>query len=180
MVPRLGGIALSSRDLVFTALLTALTVVGALLTFNLPFVTSVPFTLQVLAVLLAGLLLGPARGALSQGLYLFLGALGLPVFHGLTGGIGLLVGPTGGYLLGYPLAAAVAGLGRGRGWGLQVLSALGGLIVVYGAGWVGLRFFAHLPWDRAFWAGVVPFLPYDAVKAVLAALIAQRLYRSVA
>ena len=70
----------------------------------------VPFTLQVPAVVLSGLLLGPRYGALAQAIYLLVGAVGVPVFAEFKGGLGVLLGPTGGYLLSYPIAAAVAGL----------------------------------------------------------------------
>jgi len=70
----------------------------------------VPFTLQVLAVVLAGLLLGPRYGALAMAVYVLVGAVGVPVFAGFRGGLSVLFGDTGGYLLAYLLAAAIAGL----------------------------------------------------------------------
>jgi biotin transport system substrate-specific component len=73
----------------------------------------VPFTLQVLAVILSGLLLGPRYGALAQAIYVLLGAVGVPVFAEFRGVLGVILGPTGGYLVSYPLAAAVAGLAAG-------------------------------------------------------------------
>jgi biotin transport system substrate-specific component len=72
----------------------------------------VPFTLQVLALILSGLLLGPRYGALAQAVYVLVGAVGVPVFSEFSGGLGVILGPTGGYLLSYPVAAAVAGLGH--------------------------------------------------------------------
>src|SRR5215218_2077423 len=83
--------------------------VAAQIAIPLPF-SPVPFTLQVLAVILSGLLLGPRYGALAQVVYVLLGAVGVPVFAQFSGGLGVVLGPTGGYILSYPLAAAVAGL----------------------------------------------------------------------
>ena len=94
------------------ALMAALTAVGAQISIPLPF-TPVPFTLQVPMVVLSGLLLGVRYGALSQVVYLLLGAIGLPVFAKFSAGLGIILGPTGGYLVSYPFAAAVAGLAAG-------------------------------------------------------------------
>src|SRR3712207_7191748 len=89
------------------ALMAAVTAVAAQISVPL---FAVPFTLQVLAVVLSGLLLGPRYGALAQAIYVLLGAVGVPVFAQFSGGLGRVLGPTGGYLLSYPLAAAIAGL----------------------------------------------------------------------
>ncbi len=93
-----------------TALMAAVTAVAAQIAVP---IFPVPFTLQVLAVVLSGLLLGPRYGALAQAIYLLVGAIGVPVFAEFRGGLGVLLGPTGGYLLSYPLAAAIAGLAAG-------------------------------------------------------------------
>src|SRR5215208_6670677 len=127
-----------------TALMAAVTAVAAQIAIPLPF-SPVPFTLQVLAVILSGLLLGPRYGALAQVVYVLLGAVGLPVFAQFSGGLGVVLGPTGGYLLSYPVAAAVAGLAAGaarsapRARALLSSFLLGcvALAVIYavGAGW---------------------------------------------
>ena len=96
------------RGMVFAALFAAFTAAVAWFRIPLPF-TPVPITLQTLAVLLSGAMLGPYYGALSMIIYLALGAIGLPVFAGGSSGIGALLGPTGGYLLSYPLASFVIG-----------------------------------------------------------------------
>lgn len=93
------------RKMTRTALMAAVTAVAAQITVPL---FAVPFTLQVLAVILSGLLLGPRYGALAMTIYLLVGAVGAPVFAQFHGGLGTIVGPTGGYLVSYPLAAAVA------------------------------------------------------------------------
>ena len=147
-----------------------LTALSAQAVIPLPF-TPVPITGQTFAVLLTGALLGPRLGAMTLTLYLLEGGLGLPVFaHGAAGAARLL-GPTGGYLLSYPFAAALVGALAERGWDrrpVTMLAAmlLGSLIVfALGAGWL-----AHFVGPaRAFTGGVLPFLPGDMIKALLAA-----------
>jgi biotin transport system substrate-specific component len=161
------------------ALMAALTAVGAQIAIPLYF-TPVPFTLQVPMVVLSGLLLGVRYGALAQVVYLLLGAVGLPVFAQFHGGLGTLLGPTGGYLLSYPFAAAAAGLAFGavasgrRGRAIAGGTAFGllGLLVIYalGAAWLAVQ--AGLSAGEAVTAGVLPFVPFDVVKVVLAALLA--------
>lgn len=149
----------------------ALTAVAARLAVPLPG-TAVPFTLQVAAVLLSGFLLGPRLGAASQALYVGAGLAGLPAFAA-GGGAAYLLGPTGGYLLAYPAAAAIAGAGRGAGVPRLLGAGLLGLAAIHlgGAAWLAA---AVGPTD-AVRMGVLPFLAGDALKVALAALIAARL-----
>lgn len=159
------------------ALMAAFTAVAAQITIP---VQPVPFTLQPLAVFLTGLLLGPRTGALAMGIYLLVGAVGVPVFAGFRGGLGVLFGTTGGYLLAYPLAAAltgmaagtVAGASRRRGLVVGFLWGAVALATVYAAGAVWLAVLANLSLRAALVAGVLPFVPLDLVKVVLAALVA--------
>jgi biotin transport system substrate-specific component len=92
--------------MIYAAMFGAATAMGAYIMIPLP---PVPITLQTLFVVLAGALLGGRLGALSQVVYLLLGIIGLPVFHGGKGGLGILLGPTGGYLVGFIAAAYVVG-----------------------------------------------------------------------
>lgn len=152
------------------ALLTAL---GARVSIPLPG-TPVPFTFQVVAVLLAGWLLGPRLGAASQLSYLAAGAAGLPVFAA-GGGLAYLLGPTGGYLLAYPAAAWLVGVAAREDAGLarQVAGLAGGLALIHlgGAGWLAVVA-GH---ETALAAGVLPFLGVDAVKALLVLLLGRRI-----
>ncbi|MFQ5679606.1 MAG: biotin transporter BioY [Gemmatimonadota bacterium] len=151
----------------------AATAVGARISVPLPG-TAVPFTLQVVAVLLAGLVLGPRLGAASQALYVGAGAAGLPVFAA-GGGAAYLLGPTGGYLIAYPAAAAVAGYVAGasfRSVRLAIAGAVGlGVIHLGGAAWLSVT----TDPGTAIHAGVLPFLPGDLLKVALVALLAGRL-----
>jgi biotin transport system substrate-specific component len=144
--------------------------------------TMVPISLQTLMVLLSGLLLGPALGASAQALYLAAGAAGAPVF---AAGLGLpyLFGPTGGYLLAFPAAAAVAGIvaGMARGGSAQrgavlVVAALLATATVYAGGWSQLSLLTGDP-GTALRLGVLPFLLGDAAKIAVAVVLASRLRR---
>lgn len=147
----------------------ALTALGARVAVPLPG-TPVPFTFQVLAVLLAGYLLGPTAGAASQALYLAAGVAGLPVFAA-GGGAAYLLGPTGGHLMAFPLAAALVGVATihrsGVAWHAAGLAAGVAAIYLGGAAWLGLV----AGREAAFAAGVAPFLAMDALKAALALAI---------
>lgn len=159
------------------ALMAAVTAVAAQITIPLE---PVPFTLQVLAVILAGLLLGPRYGALAMVIYVLVGAVGVPVFAQFSGGLGVIAGPTGGYLLSYPIAAAVAGLAapavrdatRRRALVLSFAAGVGALVVIYALGATWLSVVAGLPFAVAIAQGVLPFVVFDLIKAGLAALVA--------
>jgi biotin transport system substrate-specific component len=161
------------------ALMAAVTAVAAQITIPLPF-SPVPFTLQVLAVILSGLLLGPRYGALAQAIYVLVGAIGVPVFAGFRGGLGIVLGPTGGYLISYPAAAAIAGFAayaaasavRRRALWASFLWGCVGLAVIYAVGATWLAAVTDLPFAAALAQGVLPFVPLDLVKVALAALVA--------
>ncbi|MFZ3585160.1 biotin transporter BioY [Loktanella sp. DJP18] len=133
----------------------------------------VPMTLHTLAVFFVSALLGPRLGLGAMATYLGAGAMGLPVFSGTPErGIGLayMIGPTGGYLLGFLLASGLIGwLAMGRGWVGRVLAMLVGLAVVYAAGVAWLA--AYVPAHNLLAAGVTPFLLGDLVKVALAATL---------
>ena len=175
------GLAL---DLAAATVFAALTALGARLSFHLPY-TPVPVTGQVFSVLLAGAVLGARLGFVSQVEYLAAGAAGLPVFaHG--GGPAAMLGPTGGYLVGFPLAALAVGAIAGRAgprWRVW-LACLCGVAVIYAFGgtWFAV-------WRAATVGGagllvvlaqsVFPFVAVDVVKAALAASLAPALRRVV-
>jgi biotin transport system substrate-specific component len=138
--------------------------------------TPVPMTLQPLAVLLVGGLLGARRGAASLVFYLILGASGLPVFTPVGApGLARLLGPTGGYLLAYPFAAALVGWIRTRraGWLGLIAGPLLGMLAVHAGGLAQLLILTGSA-RLALAAGLVPFVLGDTVKVALAALILRR------
>jgi biotin transport system substrate-specific component len=139
--------------------------------------TPVPVTMQPFAVMLLGLVFGPVAAFSSLALYLLEGALGLPVFspHGL-GGMAQLLGPTGGYLLSYPFAAALASVVYRR-WGRSAWSAIGGAtmanVVMLAMGSVWLATLTHTHLSAVLAQSVLPFLPGDALKIAAAAACAR-------
>ncbi|MDR1949307.1 MAG: biotin transporter BioY [Spirochaetaceae bacterium] len=167
---------------VMTALFAALTAAGAFIAVPLPF-SPVPLVLQNLFALLSGLILGPLLGGAAVGLYLVAGALGAPVFAGASGGFAHFLGPTGGFLAGYLLAAITAGLIAGRAgsprWRI-IPAVLAGFLVVYVPGVIWLKLVIDKPWPAALAAGFFPFLAGDLVKGAAAVIIAPRLRRAAA
>lgn len=168
------------RELALITLFAALTALGARVSIPLPF-TPVPVTLQVLFPLLAGLLLGSKRGALSQVEYAAAGLAGLPVFAKGGSGLAYLFGPTGGYLLGFIAAAFVTGelatVIRASTKAATFLAALGGVVIIYLCGmfwlaaWLGI---AGNPSPttclvQAWRLGVLPFIAVDVAKALAVA-----------
>ena len=166
--PRLSA---RSRDLllVFTGVffVTLIAHVKILLPF-----TPVPLTGQTFAVLLVGASLGSKRGVLSMGLYIALGALGLPIFTGGASGLAYLTGATLGYLVGFVVAAYIVGRfaekGLERNLRTSIIPFTVGTFVIYlfGAGWLSVLFGI----EKAFQLGVLPFLIGDLIKLILAAL----------
>lgn len=169
----------STRDLALIAQGAALLVVCSWL--NIP--AAVPFTMQSFACFLLGALLGRKRGVLAVLLYLLLGAFGLPVFSGFRSGIGALLGPTGGYLLGFLLLPLCVGFASDRYEGRPLPLALGmffGIFLCYACGtaWF-VVVYTHSKGEialmRVLHLCVLPFLLPDALKAVLALALARRL-----
>jgi len=132
----------------------------------------VPITGQTFVVTLSGAVLGARRAFLAQALYLAEGALGLPVFAAGGAGAAVFAGPTAGYLLGFPLAAALTGALAQRGWDRRFSTMLPAMLIgsvpVFALGLAQLSRF--IPADRLLAAGLFPFLPGDLIKATLAAL----------
>lgn len=179
------GQLLSSRrgwraaDLSYVAVFAALVAAFSLLP-GIPLGAGVPITLQTLAVILAGMVLGPGRGAAAVGLYLVAGLAGLPVFSGFSSGVGVLAGPSAGYLLSFPLAAFVAGalvrflLPRIRRARFALLFAAGlgtSFLTVHPLGIAGLMLNANLSFPAALGADVM-FWPGDVLKNLAAAAVA--------
>ena len=164
-----------TRSLVLAALMAALTAVCSQIQIPLPMV---PINLALFAVHLAGALLGAKWGALSMAAYALLGAVGAPVFAGFSSGPAVLFGKTGGYILGYILCALVVGLlSRRLGFTMKglFLSMLVGVAVCYAFGTVWFMVVTGMNLMTSLTYCVFPFLPGDAVKIILAALLALRL-----
>ncbi len=161
------------RMMVLTSLMAALTAVGAYI--HIP-IGPVPIVLSTLFVILSGLLLGSRWGLASMGLYLLVGAIGMPVFAGGKGGLAHFFGPTGGYLLGYVFASWVTGFISERSRGLligQIFAVLVGSLTIYALGVPWLKVVTQMSWPKTFMLGMIPFLPGDMVKAAMAIILAR-------
>ena len=168
--PALWNVALVASASLFVALCARITV-------PLPF-TPIPLTLQNFAVLLVGLTLGPRRGFAALALYLAEGAAGMPVFNPLgLGGIAQLLGPTGGFLLAYPLVAAVAGYISGlnrRRFGYALAGAVVAEVLLFLGGVSWFMLVTHLGATRAVQFALYPFLFAEVIKTMSAAALAPR------
>ncbi len=161
----------NARKSVFTALFAALICAGGVIAIP---VGPVPIVLQNAFAILAGLLLGPLQGAGAVGLFLIAGALGLPVFSGGKGGLAVISGPTGGYLIGYFLGALVAGFavqrapktGRMTAIPFIISATIAGFVCIYIPGVLGLKKALGLTIGDALAKGCIPFLVGDAIKIV--------------
>jgi biotin transport system substrate-specific component len=166
---------LSTRGMIYASMFGALTAIGALISLPLQ---PVPVTLQTLFLYLAGSLLGGRLGALSQIIYVILGVIGLPVFSGGKAGLGVFMGPTGGYLLGFIAGAYVTGkiveARKKPGLVWIVLAMLMGTAVVYMLGVTQLVLIGKLSIEKALAVGVLPFLPGDALKIAAASVITMK------
>ncbi|TAK50115.1 MAG: biotin transporter BioY [Xanthobacteraceae bacterium] len=172
------------RDLVRIALFAAIiAALGLLPRIDIPIAAGVPITAQTLGVMLAGVMLGARLGALAVLLFLFVVALGAPLLAGGRGGLGVLFGPTAGYLIGWIAGAYVCGLLMRALRGLPLFAATliaaigGGILVVYAFGVPWLAWKANLSLTQAILGGLV-FVPGDLIKAVATAFITVATHRS--
>jgi len=170
---------LKPRDVTSSAVFAVLTAIGAWISIPVPF-TPVPFTFQVFFVVLSGAVLGAMRGTLAQVIYLLLGLIGFPVFAGGESGPSVLLGPTGGYLVGFVFAAYVSGKIAQRdsqhppSLKHMTIATLIGLIPIYTLGDIGLWIWLRTTFSLLLMVGVIPFLPGDIIKAFAAAFVASR------
>lgn len=170
---------METRHLVRIALFAALlAVLGLFPAFNLPFVAGVPITMQTLGVMLAGVLLGARYGAAAVCLFIGVVLLGAPLLAGGRGGLGVLAGPTAGFLIGWIPGVAVTGWVMARLarlpvlWAAIIASIVGGIIVVYALGIAWLAVSAKLSLQQAA-LGSLLFVPGDLIKAVAAGCVAE-------
>ncbi len=163
------------RMTVYASLLAALTAAGAYL--SIP-IGPVPIVLQSLFILLSGLLLGSRWGLASVAVYLLAGTCGLPVFSGGMGGIGRLVGPTGGYLIGFLPAVYLIGIISEKGEQrliFDVIAMVVGSVVIYAVGVSWLKILTGMTLAKTLAVGMVPFIPGDVIKIAVAVPITKAL-----
>ncbi len=181
----------NAKPLILSSFFAALTGIASMISIPLPF-SPVPVNLALLSVYLAGGLLGAKNGAISQIIYILMGAVGLPVFHNLTGGLAVLTGPTGGYIIGYVLAAYLVGFFYSfinnrsskknysnpmcnlKSMGLTV-GILIGLTTCYTLGTLWFIYLTDSTIPSALLLCVIPFLPGDALKIIAALFLIKKL-----
>jgi biotin transport system substrate-specific component len=160
-------------NFVYPAMFAALISVLGLISIPLPF-SPVPVTGQSLGVMLAGSSLTVRQAGSSVLTFIMLGAVGVPVFAGMTGGLGIVLGPRGGYLLGYLVGAIVIALlvrQSGSFWRLIGANLFGGIFIVYLFGVIWLSFVTGMGLEKAITAGALPFIPGDILKVVATVFI---------
>ncbi len=175
---------MSIQDIVITGLCTAIIVIMAQISIPMPL--GVPMTMQTFAITLTGIILGARLGALSSFIYVLLGAVGVPVFAGFSGGAQILVGPTGGFLWSFPVMAFFVGLGAEKYHKTKlqfVFWLVVGTVLNYVIGVALFCVVTKSPVITGITACVLPFIPTAIIKAVLASVIGlamkERLVRTV-
>lgn len=170
-----------AADMLLVIGASALIAIAAQVAIPLPF-TPVPLTLQPLAVILVGVVLGSTRGAAAAALYLLEGFSGLPVFAQGHGGPLWLLGATAGYLYSYPFAAWLAGFVSERGWGNSIARSVTGMLlalgVIYLGGWSWLAVLTDA--RTAYITGVQPFVLADIVKVAIGAALLPKAQKLIA
>lgn len=172
----------NTKFMILCAMFAALAAVGAAISIPLPF-SPVPVTFATLAIMLAGGLLGPKYGVISTCIYILLGAIGLPVFANFTGGIGILAGPTGGFIAGYPFIALLNGLltpiaqkrSSGKALPLLVIFSYVASLVCYIPGIAWFMISTGNGFGSAMMMCFLPFIIGDILKAVVCGLMLRRL-----
>jgi biotin transport system substrate-specific component len=164
----------SVKEITLVGIFTALTAIFAQVSIPIPF-SPVPITLSIFAVFMTSIILGKKCGTMSMLIYVLIGAIGVPVFAGLSGGFDIIAGPKGGYILSYPIMAFLIGMIIEKKKEASSTDLIGilvvGLIICYslGATWLAITIKADAA--KAISVGVAPFLPLDLLKIVLAAVV---------
>ena len=169
---------IKTKQMVLIALMTAVTCVLGPLSIPLPF-SPVPISLTNFAIFLAIFVLGMKNGTISFIIYLLLGAIGVPVFSSFRGGLQVLAGPTGGYLIGFIFLALIMGFALDHFDRKLVPTIIGmiiGMAVCYAFGTVWLAKLLSLSFKEGLMMGVIPYLPGDAAKIIIAAIVGPKLY----
>lgn len=167
-----------TKQMVLIALMTAVTCVLGPLSIPLPF-SPVPISLTNFAIFLAIFVLGMKSGTISFIIYLLLGAVGVPVFSSFRGGLQVLAGPTGGYLIGFIFLALIMGFALehfDRKLVPTIIGMIIGMAVCYAFGTVWLAKLLSLSFKEGLMMGVIPYLAGDAAKIIIAAIVGPKLY----
>ncbi|MEG0371258.1 MAG: biotin transporter BioY [Clostridium sp.] len=162
---------LTTKELIICGLFASLTAICSQISIPLPF-TPIPLTLQVFSVFLSAIILGPKLGSISQITYVLIGAIGMPVFANMTGGLQKIAGPTGGYILSFPITALVVGyFAMKPKLSMKILGVVLGMLITYAIGTTQLGLIADLNLTKSLMTGFIPFIPLDSIKVALALII---------
>jgi len=166
--------AIPIRQLCYMSVFVAIIAVSAQILIPLPH--GVPMTLQTFTITMSGIMLGPKKGTLTALVYLLLGGIGIPVFAGFSGGLGIIFGFTGGFIMSFPIMAYMAGIGGGKNnrvW-LACCLTLGTVFNLL----VGMLWFGIITGNtliHTFFIAVLPFLPGSVIEIVLITLVGFRM-----
>lgn len=175
IVERIYIMNMKTKVLTTSAMFVALTAICSQIQIPLPMV---PINLALFAIYLAGAILGPKYGTLSVLTYVLLGGIGAPIFAGFSGGFGIIAGPTGGYIIGYIVATLIVGLITkkcGYSWWTLVIAMVVGLTACYIVGTTWFMYITGNSLAASMTYCVIPFLPGDVVKIILATALTIRL-----
>lgn len=164
---------ISTKEMALIGVMTAFTCVAAPFSIPIP-VSPVPVTLTTLILYLSIYILGARKSFISYVIYLAIGLIGLPVFSGFSGGFGKLAGPTGGYLISFLFMLPLTGMlfeTVAKNIGLRIASLVLGTLIAYLFGTVWICLQLHLDFISGLGIGVIPYLPGDAAKIILAAIV---------
>ncbi|MBU3199873.1 biotin transporter BioY [Clostridium estertheticum] len=170
---------LSIKEIMVAGLFAAITSVLAQISFVLPF-SPIPITFQILAVFLSSIILGSKLSAISQLVYILLGAIGIPVFANFSGGLNCILGPTGGYLISYPIIAFIIGKTIEKEYNIIItISGLfTSLLICYSMGVLQLAFITKISLKKAILLGVAPYILLDSAKIWTAYLVGVKIRNS--
>lgn len=163
---------LTTKELIICSLFASITAILSQVSIPLPF-TTVPLTMQLFAVALCGFLLGPKMGFVSQMVYVLIGVIGIPVFAQMNGGIGAIVGPTGGFILSFPIVAAIMGYfsSEYKSKPIAYIGLLIGLVVSYIIGTIQFSLIMKVSLAESIILCVVPFIIVDLLKLSLVVIV---------
>lgn len=160
------------KEITLIGIFTALTCILAQISIPIPF-SPVPITLQVFAVCISAVILGKKLGTMSQIIYVLLGAMGVPVLANFSGGLDKILGPTGGFILSFPIMAFIIGsfVERKQSFFNTFISLIISLLICYIIGTLQLSFIMKLDIEKALSLAVIPFIPLDIAKILAAAVL---------
>lgn len=163
---------LNTREIIMCGLFAGITSILSQISIPIPF-TTVPLTMQIFAVALSGLILGAKNGFISQLIYILIGIIGMPVFAQMTGGINIVMGPTGGFILGFPIMALVIGYfsEKFKKTIYIVIGMILGLSIDYLIGTIMFTSITNMTFTQGIMACVIPFIPIDLIKIGLATFV---------